>query len=149
MLDEKGLPVSFDDSECRRVDISDQLASVLQTLRIRQYETSLAAGQPMPEWVFVNSAGGMVDYSRFNKAWKRIFKKAKVTYRKPHNLRHTYASNLLSSGESILYVSKQLGHKSPKTTLDVYSKWIPEERQAPANKLDSIIDSDEVSGGKI
>ena len=38
----------------------------------------------------------------------------------PHCLRHTHASTLLSNGIPIKYVSKRLGHKSQKTTLNIY-----------------------------
>ena len=38
----------------------------------------------------------------------------------PHCLRHTHASTLLSKGIPIKYVSKRLGHRNQKTTLDIY-----------------------------
>ena len=39
-------------------------------------------------------------------------------------LRHTYASLLLSRGESLLYVSRQLGHASVNITADRYGRWL-------------------------
>ena len=44
--------------------------------------------------------------------------------RKPitfHGLRHTFASVLIAQGEDIDHISRQLGHKSPTTTLAIYS----------------------------
>jgi len=37
-----------------------------------------------------------------------------------HTLRHTFASLLISHGESIKYVSRQLGHASIQITADTY-----------------------------
>jgi site-specific recombinase XerD len=40
-----------------------------------------------------------------------------IRYRKPHTLRHTYASLLIENGESLAYVRDQLGHHSIKLTV--------------------------------
>jgi len=47
-------------------------------------------------------------------------------------LRHTFASQLLSNGTNILYVSQQLGHSNPGITMKIYAKWIPNEGQRQA-----------------
>ena len=39
-----------------------------------------------------------------------------------HALRHTYASILINQGESIKYVSRQLGHASIQITADLYGR---------------------------
>jgi integrase len=38
-----------------------------------------------------------------------------------HDLRHTYASLLISQGLNVVFVSRQLGHASPSMTLNVYA----------------------------
>jgi len=38
-----------------------------------------------------------------------------------HDLRHTFASLLIAQGENVVWVSRQLGHESPNTTLRVYA----------------------------
>ena len=56
-----------------------------------------------------------------------------------HDLRHTYASLLLSKGEHVLYVSNQLGHSNPQFTMKIYAHWIPYEGQREAvNRLPSL-----------
>ena len=55
-----------------------------------------------------------------------------MRYTKFHNLRHTFASQLLSNGANILYVSQQLGHADASITLRVYAKWIPTTGQRQA-----------------
>jgi integrase len=42
-----------------------------------------------------------------------------------HNTRHTYASILLSNGESPAYVKEQLGHSSIQMTVDIHGHLIP------------------------
>lgn len=44
------------------------------------------------------------------RAWIPLVKSAGVRYRKLYNLRHTYASTLLTLGEDIEHISKQMGH---------------------------------------
>ncbi|MDX3246743.1 hypothetical protein [Streptomyces sp. ME18-1-4] len=42
-----------------------------------------------------------------------------------HVLRHTYASVQLEAGESVVSLSKWLGHSAPKVTLDHYAHFMP------------------------
>jgi len=48
--------------------------------------------------------------------------------RKLYNLRHTFASQLISKGEDITWVSKTLGHESVQTTLKYYTKYIKKKK---------------------
>jgi integrase len=52
-----------------------------------------------------------------------------------HTLRHTYASLLINQGESIKYVSKQLGHASIQLTADLYGHLFKETSVSAMNKL--------------
>lgn len=53
----------------------------------------------------------------YQKAWKRILKRARIPYFPPHGLRHSYASLLVASGVPLHTVGGLLGHKSSLTTL--------------------------------
>jgi len=60
--------------------------------------------------------------------WVTHLKKAKIRYRSPKNTRHTYASQLLSTGAiSKDWIAKQMGHTSTKMIDKHYAKWIPED----------------------
>ncbi len=73
------------------------------------------------------------------KYFKRVLRKAGLRDIRFHDLRHTYASLLLAQGEPISYIASQLGHSNPRTTLEIYSHWIPNESQREAvNKLPSL-----------
>jgi integrase len=51
-----------------------------------------------------------------------------------HDLRHTYASMLIGQGEDATYVAAQMGHASPKITLDVYARLFDRQRRAKEAK---------------
>ena len=60
--------------------------------------------------------------------WTAHLKKAKVRYRSPKNTRHTYASQLLSTGTiSKDWIANQMGHTSTKMIDKHYAKWIPQD----------------------
>jgi len=50
-----------------------------------------------------------------------------------HDIRHTFASLLLSNGESPVYVKEQLGHSSIKMTVDMYGHLIPSSKRGAVN----------------
>jgi integrase len=73
----------------------------------------------------------------FDRLWKRALKKAGLAFRKPHTLRHSFASILLSRGANILAIQKAGGWRSAQVLLQVYAKWIEEagsDTSSPANK---------------
>lgn len=56
-----------------------------------------------------------------------------------HTLRHTYASLLINQGESLKYVSAQMGHASITITADLYSHLFKATSTAAMRKLDAQI----------
>ena len=66
----------------------------------------------------------------FDRLWHRVLRKAQVRYRKPHTLRHSFASLLLSRGANLLAVQKAGGWKSANILLQTYAKWIEEAETA-------------------
>jgi integrase-like protein len=67
----------------------------------------------------------------------RVLRQANLPTFRPYDLRHTFASLLLSSAVPILYVSQQLGHANPTTTLKYYARWIPTGDQRYIDVLDT------------
>jgi integrase len=51
-----------------------------------------------------------------------------------HDLRHTFASMLIGQGGEVTYVAAQMGHASPKITLDVYARLFDRQRRAEESK---------------
>ena len=56
-----------------------------------------------------------------------------------HDLRHTHASVLLSSGVPVKVVSERLGHASPSITLGVYAHVMPGDQRAAADLLAGLV----------
>ena len=50
-------------------------------------------------------------------SWRRIRREAGLSSLRLHDLRHTYASLALRSGESVVMIGRLLGHRDPDTTL--------------------------------
>ena len=108
--------------------MTGQLFDALRALRKRRVAEGLKKGARAAERVFLSPRGKPIDHTNFiHRAWDRAQAIAKVRRRNWHNLRHTYASQLLSSGVSPLYVSKQLGHSQLSTTMNVYAHWVSEK----------------------
>jgi integrase len=90
-----------------RVPLSRAAVAFVQTRLAR-----LPAGS---EWLFPGHVEGkpIGDIRRF---WADIQKAAGLEGVRVHDLRHTFASLLVSGGMSLPMVGKLLGHSSPKTT---------------------------------
>jgi len=58
--------------------------------------------------------------------WRQTLLRAKVRYRAPEMLRHTWASTLLSRNAPLLYVQRQGGWRSATVLLRYYSRWMPD-----------------------
>ncbi len=66
--------------------------------------------------------------------WQPALKRAGVRYRRPYQTRHSYASMLLTDGERIQWVSRQLGHTDWAFTARTYAAYIPEDDPHAGNK---------------
>jgi len=74
--------------------------------------------------------------------FKKLLIKLNIPPRPLYNLRHTFASQAISRGVNILWVSRMLGHKDVSITLQVYTKYIKEDdviRLKNIEKLDQIL----------
>ena len=78
----------------------------------------------------------MTPGSFWQNIWRPLLRRAGILYRKPHTLRHTYASLLIQNGESLAYIRDQLGHHSIKLTVDTYGHLVPGANRAAVDKLD-------------
>lgn len=58
--------------------------------------------------------------------WINALKKAGVRYRRPYQTRHTFASMLLTAGESPIWVAQQMGHSDWTMIARVYGRFIPD-----------------------
>ena len=56
-----------------------------------------------------------------------------------HDLRHTAASLMLSTGKPLNVVLSKLGHSQSSTTLDIYTHIFPETRANAAEIMDDLV----------
>jgi integrase len=124
----------------RRVDLSDHLVEVLATHHLAAKKQALRTGVPLAPWMFPGDPPNKpLDVNNFrSRQWARILKKAGIHALRLHALRHTYASLLISQGESLAYVRDQLGHHSIQITVDTYGHLVPGGNRAAVNRLDDV-----------
>jgi integrase len=123
--------------KARRVDVSGQLATALRGHKSLQAAEAALRGSELPERVFSTPTGQVVADDAFrNNAWATILRRAGLRYRKPHTLRHTYASLLIDMGQPLPYVQHQLGHHSAGFTLKVYGHLLPRGDRRAVDALD-------------
>jgi integrase len=115
----------------RTVDVGDQLLSTLSRLARERFGEEPV---PLEAPIFFTPDGWRIDPNNFRtRVWMPALAKAGLRYVKPYALRHSFATLLLSQGQSVKYVQEQLGHSSAVMTLNVYAKWLPrEKRESPA-----------------
>lgn len=121
----------------RRVDMSQQLAGVLEGwLSLREAEAVVAGQAPSP-WLLPASKGGLLHEDWFiERVWRPLLRRAGLRYRSPHQLRHSFATILLAAGEPLPYVRDQLGHHSITLTADVYWHYFPGSNRQAVDALD-------------
>ncbi len=84
--------------------------------------------QPIDPTAFLFKRHGVPWNSKdLNQAWRRALLAARVRYRNPEQLRHTFASMLLSRNAPPLYVQKQGGWRSAAVLFRVYARWLPQD----------------------
>ena len=72
------------------------------------------AREPEAVYVFPGRLGGY--RTEIARLWTRIRKVTAIKNARPHDLRHTYASLLVSSGHTLPIIGRLLGHTQPATT---------------------------------
>jgi len=112
----------------RDVDMSQQLVRCLAGL-----ERSVG-------WVFPSPrTGGPYSARYVTAAMHRVCRSAALpAHFSPRNLRHSFASLLLSGGASVAFVQRQLGHASIQLTVDLYGRWLSMRCLEAVDRLDAL-----------
>jgi integrase len=137
------------------VDLADEVYDILSRRRKVYTESTLANPDLNPSgYIFESLSSGVLDYNLFRHFFNRLQASAGVRHRTIHDIRHSYASIMLSNGAPPLYVAHQMGHRSPDVTLRIYSKWMPSGERSHANLINKkphqnhITDEKEVTNEK-
>ncbi|HNV70739.1 MAG TPA: site-specific integrase [Candidatus Ozemobacteraceae bacterium] len=109
--------------------VMDELKKVNARYR-RGFVTKTASGEP-------------VCPDRVSAEFKKLCRLFDLPNLKLHELRHTHASLMLSSGVPVSDVQRRLGHNDSRTTLDTYSHAIPGDGDRAAEIMDRIMRGEE------
>jgi integrase len=90
--------------------------------------------------VFTNKFGRPLQRSALGTAWHRAAREAEIPeWATFHDLRHFYASLLISRGCSVKAVQRRLGHQSALETLDTYSHLWPDSDDETRDAVDQVL----------
>jgi integrase len=87
--------------------------------------------------VFPNTVGGITRYGAFFELdWEPLLRSTALPYRKPHAMRHSYATWLLEAGADIRWVRDQMGHASIGETEGTYGHLVREHHERNVDALE-------------
>ena len=120
----------------RRVAMTPKLALFLKGYKAEREWMSMPVA--LDDLVFGDVDGEPLDPSTVTHNFGRMVKRAGLNARF-HDLRHTYATLMLTAGVHAKIVSEALGHSTVAITLDIYSHVTPGLQEAAAKQLDSLL----------
>lgn len=116
-------------SSRRTVELPDELVSALKRWRLRCPKSEHELAFPDREGAPINSS------DLLRTGLHAALRRAGLRRVRFHDLRHSFASNLLGAGVDVVTVSKALGHANPHITFTVYAHAIPKERHGAGDAL--------------
>ncbi len=117
----------------RTVFMGQSVAAALVAHRARQ--SAEVAGPT--DYIFRTSAGAGLTADSVRTAFHAAVLRAGLPDMRFHDLRHSCASIRLSIGESLLSVSRLLGHSTIALTANTYGHLLPESSRAAADAMDA------------
>lgn len=101
----------------RFLKINSELAKV--------FEQVSPARKNSENLVFLNSAGAAhIDANNFRDRWKKVLAVANIPYRRPHIIRHSFASHAIEQGCPLTGVAYLLGHSDTRMVAQTYGHLI-------------------------
>lgn len=94
--------------------------------------------QPLGEWVFPGAGSATGHRVNLKRDWRSLCKAAGISGLRVHDLRHSFASQLASSGHSLPLIGALLGHSNPNTTAR-YSHLFDDPLRAAVDRVGAVI----------
>lgn len=118
-------------SSVRYVDIIPVLEDKLKSL----YELNIS-----DKFLFIsNYKKPFYSHIIIARRFKELLVKLNLKDRNLYNLRHTFASSMITAGHNILWISQMLGHKDISITMKVYARFIKEDDTKRIENLSKIV----------
>lgn len=117
-------------SSRRTIYISKELVDVL-----KEYKEYCDEQRIKSSHLFIQENGNIIHPNTINFWLDKVLKEASIKHYTVHSLRHLYATYILDIGdeETLVAVSKRLGHSRVSTTADIYSHVFSEKDKKIAN----------------
>lgn len=127
----------------RTVTASKTVMNLLKQYRNQQLEQRLKLGTAWKNepYIFVLDDGTPISTNLPYKWFVNFLERYNLPKISFHQLRHTNASLLISSGEDVVTVSGRLGHSDKNITLNTYSHLIKSKEAQVASKMDEFYES--------
>jgi integrase len=125
----------------RTIPMTEDMVKVLKAHKSRQNAERLFFGAAYhnENLVFCTEAGKRIWPRNFNRQYAALLKKAGVEYKKPHSMRHTFASRLIEDGEDLRNVQELLGHTMLSTTADIYSHVTERTKKKVMSRMSGLL----------
>jgi integrase len=100
----------------------------------------LACPQSPHDLIFPNLDGRPMSYwNLMARGFHPALKRAGIRRIRFHDLRHTFASLMISNGEDIVRVSRLMGHANASFTFNTYCHMLPRKRDLIGDRLASMV----------
>jgi integrase len=128
------------DSGSRTFVATELAAYAIRAQRLQRAEAQMAAGETWQEsgFVFVQRNGKPLDWRSVNRSFVAIQKRVGARHQRFHDLRHAFATQMLTAGVPLVVVSKMMGHKDVGITADLYGHLVPQMTIDAAEKFNAL-----------
>ena len=126
----------------RQVDIPPSLALLLRDYRVKVEGQRLLLGTTLKDsdFVFAHLDGSPLEPSTVTHMFGKVVRRAGIENLRLHDLRHSYASFMLTAGVNVKAISQSMGHSSISITLDTYAYLLPGAGRTAAERLDRLLE---------
>jgi len=122
----------------QKADHSVPLGAPAMQLLADIREHQAGKNKPLGTWVFPSSASKTGHIVYLERAWRTILRNAGIDGLRIHDLRHSFASQLVSSGASLPLIGAMLGHSTAATT-HRYSHLFTDVQAKAADTVGAVI----------
>ncbi len=127
----------------RPITLPAVAVAALRAHQMRQEQEKMLAGTRWREtgMVFTTTIGTLLDARNMLREFYRVIRKpdSKLVGLRFHDLRHSFATMLLTQGVHARIVMEMLGHSTIALTMNTYSHVIPALQREAANTIDDIL----------